>query len=133
MSSGASRSRVKLFFLLLFVVAAGLFSRSEHASILPVFVQTYAGDTLWAIALYLFLALFAPGAGAKELFFLSLVISFAVEFSQMYQAEWINSVRHTRVGGLILGFGFKWSDLLCYSSGILLSFVIDNQRRNRWK
>ncbi len=133
MTPGASRSRVKLFFLLLLVVAAGLFSRSEHASVLPVFLQTYAGDILWALALYIVLAFVSPSAGSKELLMLSVIIAFAVEFSQLYQAEWINSVRHTRAGGLLLGYGFKWSDLLCYSSGILLCFVIDNQRRNRWK
>ena len=133
MTSGVSRSRVKLFLLLLLIVAAGLFSRSEHASVLPVFLQTYAGDTLWALALYIFLAFISPSAGSKELMMLSVIIAFSVEFSQLYQAEWINSVRHTRAGGLILGFGFKWSDLLCYSSGILLGFVIDNQSRNRWR
>lgn len=130
MSCSGRRSRLKLFFLLLLVVAAGLFSRSDYASVLPQFVQVYAGDTLWALALYLCLAFVSPGAGAKELLLISLLISFAVEFSQLYQAEWINSVRNTRAGGLILGFGFKWSDLLCYFAGILAGFVIDSQRRN---
>jgi len=124
------RNRLKLFALLLLVTAAGLFSRSGYASVLPEFVQEYAGDTLWALALYLLLAFVSPGAGAKELLLVSLLISFAIEFSQLYQAGWINSVRNTRAGGLILGFGFKWSDLLCYSSGILTGFVIDSQRRN---
>ena len=40
-----------------------------------------------------------------------------VELSQIYQAEWINAIRDTRIGGLILGFGFKGSDLLCYTLG----------------
>ncbi|MCK5133008.1 MAG: DUF2809 domain-containing protein [Candidatus Sabulitectum sp.] len=124
------RSRTRLFFLFILVVAAGLFSRSGYASVLPQFVQNYAGDTLWALALYLLLAFVSPGAGAKELMFLSLIISFAVEFSQLYQADWINSVRNTGPGGLILGFGFKWSDLLCYFAGIFIGFVIDSQRRN---
>lgn len=128
-----SRSRIKLIFILLLIIAAGLFSRSDNASVLPQFLQDYAGDALWAIALYLFLAFISPGAGAKELCFLALVISFAIEFSQLYQADWINAVRSTRPGGLVLGYGFNWSDLLCYSSGIFLSFVVDSQRRNRWK
>lgn len=124
------RSRTRLFFLLILVVAAGLFSRSGYASVLPQFVQNYAGDTLWALALYLLLAFVSPGAGAKELMFLSLIISFAVEFSQLYQADWISSVRNTIPGGLILGSGFKWSDLLCYFTGIFIGFVIDSRRRN---
>ncbi|MCD4706668.1 MAG: DUF2809 domain-containing protein [Candidatus Sabulitectum sp.] len=130
MSCYGRRSRLKLFALILLVVAAGLFSRSAYASVLPQFVQDYAGDILWALALYLCLAFVSPEAGAKELLQISLLISFAIEFSQLYQAEWINSVRNTRAGGLVLGFGFKWSDLLCYSAGILIGFVIDFQRRN---
>ncbi len=129
MSSGASRSRVKLFFLLLLVVATGLFSRSEHASILPVFVQTYAGDTLWALALFTFLAFVSSSAGTKELVMISLILAFVVEFSQLYQAEWINSIRNTVPGGLILGFGFKWSDLVCYSVGIFIGFLFDSLKR----
>lgn len=130
MSRSGRRSRLKLVFSLLLVVAAGLFSRSDYASVLPQFIQDYAGDTLWALALYFCLAFVSPEAGAKELLLVSLLISFAVEFSQLYQAEWINSLRNTRAGGLIFGFGFKWSDLLCYSAGILIGFVIDSQRRN---
>ena len=129
MSSGARRSRVKLFFLLLLVLAAGLFSRSEHASVLPVFVQTYAGDTLWALALYIFLTFISPSAGSKELMMLSVIVAFSIEFSQLYQAEWINSLRNTVPGGLILGFGFKWSDLVCYSAGIFIGFLFDSLKR----
>jgi len=124
------RSRLKLLVLLLLVVAAGLLSRSEYASGLPGFIQDYAGDTLWALALYLVLAFISPGTAAKELLFVSMIISFAIEFSQLYQADWINSVRNTKPGGLILGSGFKWSDLLCYSAGIFTGFVIDSRRRN---
>jgi len=123
------RSRLKLFLLLLIVIAAGLFSRSSYASVLPEFIHEYAGDTLWALAIYICLAFISPEAGAGEIFFISLVISFAVELSQLYQADWINSVRDTKPGGLILGFGFKWSDLFCYITGILTGFVIDFQRR----
>lgn len=129
MGKHGRRSRLKLFLLLLIVIAAGLFSRSGDASVLPEFVQEYAGDTLWALALYICLAFISPEAGAGEIFFISLVISFAIEFSQLYQADWINSVRDTKPGGLILGFGFKWSDLLCYIAGILTGFVVDFQRR----
>ncbi len=130
MSKYGRRSKLKLLVLLLLVVATGLLSRSEYASHLPGFIQDYAGDTLWALALYIVLAFFSPGAGTKELLFISLIISFAIEFSQLYQADWINSVRNTKPGGLILGSGFKWSDLLCYSAGIFTGFVIDSRRRN---
>ncbi len=133
MSSYGRRSRLKLIVLLLLVVGAGLFSRSEYASALPGFVEQYAGDTLWALALYTFLAFVSPGAAAKELLLLSVLISFAIEFSQLYQADWINSIRSVKIGGLILGFGFRWSDLLCYTTGVLIGFAVDFRRRNMWR
>ena len=34
----------------------------------------------------------------------ALLFSYAIEFSQLYQAEWINALRHTALGGLVLGF-----------------------------
>ncbi|MCD6588192.1 MAG: DUF2809 domain-containing protein [Candidatus Fermentibacteraceae bacterium] len=133
MSSYGRRSRLKLIVILLFVVGAGLFTRSSHGSVLPVFIQQYAGDTLWALALYTFLAFVSPGAAAEELLLLSVFISFAVEFSQLYQADWINSIRSVKIGGLILGFGFRWSDLLCYTTGVLVGFAVDFRKRNLWR
>ncbi|HYW12873.1 MAG TPA: DUF2809 domain-containing protein, partial [Longimicrobium sp.] len=53
------------------------------------------------------------------------IISLAVELGQLYHAPWIEAVRHTRLGGLVLGFGFLWSDLACYAVGIALAALID--------
>ena len=46
-----------------------------------------------------------------------MILSIAVELSQLYHAPWIDSIRQTTLGGLILGFGFLWSDLACYAVG----------------
>ena len=123
------RSRLKLFILLLVVIALGLLSRSGYASVMPEFIQLYSGDTLWALALYILFAFVSPEVGAKELLLVSLLVAFGIEFSQLYQADWINSLRSIKLGGLILGFGFKWSDFLCYTVGILLGFIVDFQKR----
>lgn len=123
------RNRLKLFILLLVVIALGLLSRSSYAAGLPEFIQLYSGDTLWALALYIFFAFVSPAGGSKELLFVSLLVAFGIEFSQLYQADWINSLRSIKIIGLILGFGFKWSDFVCYSIGILVGFVIDFQKR----
>lgn len=31
---------------------------------------------------------------------------FVIEFSQLYHAEWIDQIRDTSLGGLVLGYGF---------------------------
>jgi len=48
---------------------------------------------------------------------ISLALAFAVEVSQLYHAPWIDSIRSTTLGGLVLGFGFLWTDLVCYLVG----------------
>ena len=47
------------------------------------------------------------------------------EFSQLYRAPWIDAVRATRLGALVLGQGFLWSDLWCYAAGVTLAAGID--------
>jgi len=51
---------------------------------------------------------------------LALALAFGIELSQLYQAPWINRARDTTVGALILGFGFRGADLVCYTVGIAL-------------
>jgi len=55
----------------------------------------------------------------------ALAFSIAIELSQLYHAPWIDSIRHTTLGALILGFGFVWSDLICYAVGVLLGVEIE--------
>ena len=43
----------------------------------------------------------------------------------MYHAPWIDSIRRTTLGGLVLGFGFVWSDLACYAVGVGLGILIE--------
>ena len=62
---------------------------------------------------------------------LAMAFSVAVELSQLYHAPWIDSIRHTTLGGLILGFGFVWSDLVCYALGVGLGVLVECHRRNR--
>lgn len=112
------RSRLLYGVLIVLTIAAGLASRSSLATHLPAFVATYAGDTLWALTLFLVLAFAFPGMTTGKIAVTALALSFAVEFSQLYQAGWINAVRDTRIGALVLGHGFLWSDLACYTVGV---------------
>jgi hypothetical protein len=56
---------------------------------------------------------------------LALSFSVLIEMSQIYHAPWIDSIRHTTLGGLVLGYGFLWGDLACYAVGIGLGLVIE--------
>lgn len=108
----------------LIVILLGLASR-RYQERLPNFVALYAGDTLWAIMVFCGLTTIAPAWSIRQRGLAALAFAFAIEISQLYHAPWIDSVRATRLGGLVLGFGFLWSDLVCYSAGICLAVVCE--------
>jgi hypothetical protein len=109
--------------LLVGTLLCGLLSRSELVP-LPVFVSTYAGDTLWALTVFWCVCILMPHWKTWKIALSAILFSFVIEFSQLYDAPWIDNVRHNRLGGLVLGFGFKTSDLVCYLVGILVGTFI---------
>lgn len=109
--------------LLLLVCVLGIGSRRFGAN-LPRFVAEYAGDTLWGLAVFLGFELVLPGASVLGLAMFAMGFSIMVEVSQLYHAPWIDSIRRTTLGGLVLGFDFVWSDLVCYTTGIVLGILI---------
>jgi hypothetical protein len=117
--------RNPLVWLILIALTVGLGLASRHAGHLPSLVADYAGDTLWALAAFLGFGLIIPRASTWRVALLALAFSVLVEVSQLYKAHWIDSIRRTTLGGLILGFDFVWSDLACYSAGVGLGVVIE--------
>lgn len=98
-------------------IALGLASR-RHGSALPEFIAAYAGDTLWALLVYLLATVLAPSAPIAHRAIAAIAFAFAIETSQLYRAPWIDGLRATRLGALVLGSGFLWSDFACYATGI---------------
>ena len=82
------------------------------------FLAEYTGDTLWALMLYLLVSTLLSGRPIVVRAAISLALGFLVELSQLYHAPWIDSIRSTTLGGLVLGFGFLWTDFVCYLVGI---------------
>lgn len=115
--SNVRRSRYTYAALILVVILLGLASRS-YSPPLPLAVKEYAGDGLWALATYLTLAFLFPRLPIRSVAAAASLFSLAVEVSQLYHATWIDNIRRMRVGGLVLGYGFLWSDLVCYGVGI---------------
>ncbi|XEC93084.1 DUF2809 domain-containing protein [Paenibacillus tarimensis] len=106
------------------VIILGLGSRTG-AGWLPDFISAHAGDTLWASMIYFgFRALF-PRWRLIVLGGISLLFCFVIECTQLYQAGWINAVRNTTIGALVLGRGFLYADLARYSAGIALAALFD--------
>ncbi|MEN8216133.1 MAG: DUF2809 domain-containing protein [Pseudomonadota bacterium] len=105
-----------------FVVVLGIGSRA-YFEFLPYFVSTYAGDTLWALMAFLVIGLIFPSLSTVKVAAIALLFSVCIELSQLYHAPWIDEIREYRLGALVLGHGFLWSDLVCYSVGVAMGVV----------
>lgn len=119
------RNRPVFFILTLVIIPIGLFSRSgiiDRNS----FLGTYSGDTLWATMVYLVFATCFAKSRIRTIAILSGIFSISIELSQLLKFDWLVTLRSYKLGGLILGYGFLWSDLLCYVMGIALGAGIDS-------
>lgn len=124
------RSRTLYLLLAAATIVAGLASR-RFGGVLPGFVAAYAGDVLWAAMVYLLVAAAWRRASVRRVATAAGTVALAVEAGQLYQAPWIDALRHTRMGGLVLGHGFLWSDLACYAVGIALAAGLDYRLARR--
>lgn len=128
-----SRSRLFYALLIVAVIALGLASRSGFAqgNLLP-FISEYAGDTLWALMVFLGFGFLLPRLSTWQIASFAFGFAVLIEISQLYHAPWLDALRQTRLGGLILGFGFLWSDLVCYAVGVAcgvgLELLLQKQR-----
>lgn len=113
------RSRPVYFVLIIVTIAIGLLSR--HVAGIPLFI----GDILWALMVYFIVRFLFISKSITWISVACLLFCYAIEFSQLYQAPWINNIRHTLIGGLILGETFLWGDMLCYTVGTAIGILID--------
>ncbi|MDZ4672997.1 MAG: DUF2809 domain-containing protein [Gemmatimonadota bacterium] len=124
------RHRGVVALLILVTGALGLASRC-YPTAMPAFVATYAGDTLWAALVFWCLALLFRRQATARLAIVTVVIAFAVEGSQLYHAPWIDTLRDTLPGRLVLGSGFLWSDLVCHVVGAGMAAALDTAMAHR--
>ena len=123
-ASGFRRSRLVLSLLALAVIAIGLASRRGYVPF-PAALGNYPGDALWAWVVLLCVAWVRPAITRSRLIGWSLVIAFAIEFLQLYQAPWMQALRANKLAYLVLGNGFDPLDLLAYVVGIALGAAVD--------
>ncbi len=118
------RNRLTYGIALVGVVALGLASR-KFQGLFPAVLGKYPGDALWAVMVFLLWAIALPNSSTLRLAAYALATSYSDEFSQIYQAPWINAIRSTTLGHLILGSTFSWFDMMAYTVGILLPVICE--------
>lgn len=104
------------------VVALGLASRLPAS---PELARTWAGDPLYAVLIYLLVRFGRPRLPLPMSALGAWILCAAVEVSQLWHPAWLDAVRATRLGALVLGRGFLWSDLAAYAVGVALALGVD--------
>ena len=120
-----ARNRIVYLISVAIVMGLGLSSR-KYAGYLPEWINTYLGDALWAVMIYLFTAVLLHDRKLLQIALASLLFCYLIEISQLYHAPWIDAIRNTRLGGLVLGFGFLWTDIIAYTMGIGVMLSIES-------
>lgn len=118
------RNRFLYLVMIVVVIILGLGSR-KLVSVLPAFLNIYLGDALWALMIFLGFGFIFRDLRTKIIALIGISFCYLIELSQLYNANWIESIRKTTLGGLILGFVFSWSDLLAYAIGTSVGISID--------
>jgi len=113
------RNRIMYIVLIVLVIGLGLASR-KWGYMLPEFISKYSGDTLWAIMVFFMMGFIFKDKQIWIVACLAIIFTVSIEISQLYHGEFIDSIRGTRLGGLVLGYGFLWSDIVCYITGIMI-------------
>ncbi|MFB6728475.1 DUF2809 domain-containing protein [Bacillus mobilis] len=118
------RNRLLYAMFTIIVIILGLSSR-KFAFALPALLNDYLGDALWALMIFIGFGFLFPKIETKKLAFISLLFCYGIEVSQLYHAEWLDSIRATTLGGLVLGYGFLWSDLVAYTIGVGIGMLCE--------
>lgn len=119
------RKNRMVYLLMVFIVMnLGLLSR-KFTNYIPDIINLFLGDSFWSLMIYFMVRVLFKNSSIKKVALISIIVCFSIEFSQLYHAEWIDSIRRTTLGGLVLGYGFLWSDLIAYLLGIICGIIVD--------
>ncbi|WHX98155.1 DUF2809 domain-containing protein [Neobacillus sp. DY30] len=116
--------RKTYFIAVVITILLGLASR-KFSQLLFSFIAENAGDALWAMMVYFGLRFLFLKKNMLTAIILSFLFSYGIEFSQLYQEEWMNQIRGTQLGALVLGKGFLIVDLIRYTTGIVIASSLD--------
>ena len=116
------RNRIVYAILCICTIVVGLATRA-FPSWLPTAFGKYPGDSLWAVMAFFGLAIIFPRLTTLRLACVTLVFCFAIETLKLCPWSWLNSLRQTTVGHLVLGRKFTWQNYFAYSIGVVCASI----------
>ena len=119
----ASRRRVRYLVLAIATIAVGLMVHLGGSFLPPAF-RDVLGDVLWAMMIVWWMGVAAPRLRLRTRGLAALAVCVAVETSQGYHTPFLDTLRRTLPGHLVLGSGYDPRDFLAYAAGVVLAVVL---------
>jgi hypothetical protein len=127
-SGGPAQARARLRYGIIAILTAAVgMAVHLHAGWLPHAIHDMLGDALWAATVYWMVSVAVPRARRRWRLIAALGICIVVELSQLWHPQWLDSVRDTLAGHLLLGSDFDPRDLLAYAIGVLAAVMVDGR------
>jgi hypothetical protein len=123
LASGVSRTRVRHLVLAMVTIAVGL---TVHLGgrVLPPIVRDLLGDALWAMMIVWWMGVAAPQLPLRTRGLMAFAVCVAVELSQRYHTPFLDALRGTLPGHLVLGSGYDPRDFPAYAAGVIVAVVV---------
>lgn len=120
----STQLRLRYLLLACVTIAVGL---TVHTGLLPLAFRARdaAGDALWAMMMFWWIGAALPLVRPMVRAWLAIGVCVAVELSQLYHVPWLDAIRATTPGHLVLGSGFDARDLVAYAVGVLVAYCLD--------
>jgi Protein of unknown function (DUF2809) len=120
MFSKSYSNRLIVLVNILAIVPLGYVIRFSH--ILPEYFHDAGGSIAYQTVLILLVVLIHPRANRRQTAIWVCWLSCAIELLQLYQPPWLQAIRATFPGRLVLGTSFAWSDFPAYFGGSYLGW-----------
>ena len=91
------------------------------------FIPLFIGDILYSVLIYFGFCFLFPTKNRILVLLFSILFCFTIEISQLIEWNWLTEIRSTTLGRYILGQGFLWSDLVCYTIGTILAYYLESK------
>lgn len=120
------KTRLFYLFLTIITIIVALFLRKIWAY-LPFFINIWIGDYLWAVMMFWASMIVFLHFDRKKVTLALIVFCWFIEASQAFHTPVLDAFRDTTMGGLLLGHGFLWSDIVAYTAGVISAYFVDKR------
>ncbi len=118
-----TRWRIAAIVVLAIVTPLGLLTKKYDGPFGP-WVRDTSGGAFYVVFWAVLAAAVWPRARPLTVAASVLVATCAIEFAQSWKPAFLEAVRETRVGALVLGTSFAWADFPAYVVGAVLAWLV---------